>query len=136
MRFNILFAPFFYHYFPQVICYSLRIGCKHCSLIYYAYSIQIFCDFSGYSDMAVGLGLMFGVRLPYALLPRVVAFEMVEEDRFWFDVSLRVPLVAKVEQFVICEADEAVSAEWHARLLNGSDYPLPGVMPIFSGHRC
>jgi uncharacterized protein len=23
-------------------------------------------------------------------------------------------------------------AEWHARLLNGSDYPLPGVMPIFS----
>jgi seryl-tRNA synthetase len=24
---------------------------------------------------------------------------------------------AKVEQFVICEADEAVSAEWHARLL-------------------
>ena len=23
-------------------------------------------------------------------------------------------------------------AEWHARLLNGSDYPLPGVMPVFS----
>ena len=22
--------------------------------------------------------------------------------------------------------------EWHARLLNGSDYPLPGVMPMFS----
>src|SRR5262249_3941431 len=22
--------------------------------------------------------------------------------------------------------------EWHARLLNGSDYPLPGVMPLFS----
>src|SRR5207237_7310528 len=21
---------------------------------------------------------------------------------------------------------------WHARLLNGSDYPLPGVMPIYS----
>jgi mannonate dehydratase len=24
------------------------------------------------------------------------------------------------------------SESWHARLLNGSDYPLPGVMPIFS----
>ena len=24
------------------------------------------------------------------------------------------------------------NADWHARLLNGSDYPLPGVMPIFS----
>lgn len=23
-------------------------------------------------------------------------------------------------------------ADWHARLLNGSDYPLPGLMPIFS----
>jgi predicted TIM-barrel fold metal-dependent hydrolase len=23
-------------------------------------------------------------------------------------------------------------ADWHGRLLNGSDYPLPGVMPIFS----
>jgi mannonate dehydratase len=23
-------------------------------------------------------------------------------------------------------------ADWHARLLNGSDYPLPGVLPIFS----
>jgi mannonate dehydratase len=23
-------------------------------------------------------------------------------------------------------------ADWHARLLNGSDYPLPGVMPLFS----
>lgn len=23
-------------------------------------------------------------------------------------------------------------SEWHARLLNGSDYPLPGVMPLFS----
>jgi mannonate dehydratase len=23
-------------------------------------------------------------------------------------------------------------ADWHARLLNGSDYPLPGVMPLYS----
>ena len=24
------------------------------------------------------------------------------------------------------------STDWHPRLLNGSDYPLPGLMPIFS----
>jgi uncharacterized protein len=24
------------------------------------------------------------------------------------------------------------TGEWHARLLNGSDYPLPGLMPVFS----
>jgi alginate O-acetyltransferase complex protein AlgI len=29
-----------------------------------AYTLQIYFDFSGYSDMAVGLALMFGVRLP------------------------------------------------------------------------
>ena len=22
--------------------------------------------------------------------------------------------------------------EWHARLLNGTDYPLPGILPLFS----
>lgn len=29
-----------------------------------AYTFQIYFDFSGYSDMAVGLGWMFGIRLP------------------------------------------------------------------------
>jgi D-alanyl-lipoteichoic acid acyltransferase DltB (MBOAT superfamily) len=29
-----------------------------------AYTLQIYFDFSGYSDMAVGLALLFGVRLP------------------------------------------------------------------------
>jgi alginate O-acetyltransferase complex protein AlgI len=30
-----------------------------------SYTLQIFFDFSGYSDMAIGLGLMFGFRLPF-----------------------------------------------------------------------
>jgi alginate O-acetyltransferase complex protein AlgI len=30
-----------------------------------AYSLQIYFDFSGYSDMAIGLSLMFGIRLPF-----------------------------------------------------------------------
>jgi D-alanyl-lipoteichoic acid acyltransferase DltB (MBOAT superfamily) len=30
----------------------------------YAYTLQIYADFSGYSDMAIGLGLMLGFRLP------------------------------------------------------------------------
>jgi alginate O-acetyltransferase complex protein AlgI len=30
----------------------------------FAYGLQIYFDFSGYTDMAVGLGRMFGVRLP------------------------------------------------------------------------
>ncbi|MCB9682856.1 MAG: MBOAT family protein [Alphaproteobacteria bacterium] len=30
----------------------------------YAYTIQIYCDFSGYTDMALGIGLLMGVYLP------------------------------------------------------------------------
>ena len=30
-----------------------------------AFTIQIYFDFSGYSDMAIGLALMFGLRLPF-----------------------------------------------------------------------
>ena len=30
----------------------------------FCYALQIFCDFSGYSDMAIGLGRVFGFRFP------------------------------------------------------------------------
>lgn len=30
----------------------------------YAYALQIYCDFSGYSDMAIGLALMLGFQFP------------------------------------------------------------------------
>lgn len=30
----------------------------------YGYAVQIYCDFSGYSDMAIGLALLMGFRLP------------------------------------------------------------------------
>jgi alginate O-acetyltransferase complex protein AlgI len=30
----------------------------------YAYSIQIYCDFSGYTDVAIGSALLFGYKLP------------------------------------------------------------------------
>jgi D-alanyl-lipoteichoic acid acyltransferase DltB (MBOAT superfamily) len=33
-------------------------------LAVYAYAFQIYCDFSGYTDMAIGLARLFGLRLP------------------------------------------------------------------------
>ena len=30
----------------------------------YAYALRIYFDFSGYTDIAIGLGRLFGVRLP------------------------------------------------------------------------
>ncbi len=34
------------------------------ALAIYGYAVQIYCDFSGYSDMALGLALVLGIRLP------------------------------------------------------------------------
>ena len=33
-------------------------------LAVYGYSLQIYCDFSGYSDMAIGIALLLGFKLP------------------------------------------------------------------------
>jgi alginate O-acetyltransferase complex protein AlgI len=33
-------------------------------LLLYAFSLRLYLDFSGYTDIAIGLGLLFGVRLP------------------------------------------------------------------------
>lgn len=45
-----------------------------------AYSLQLYFDFSGYSDMAVGLGLMFGIRLPINFASPYKAASIIE---FW-----------------------------------------------------
>lgn len=49
----------------------------------FAYSLQIYFDFSGYSDMAIGLALMFGVRLPDNFLSPYQATGMIEFWRRW-----------------------------------------------------
>lgn len=33
-------------------------------LLLYGYALRLFFDFSGYSDIAIGIGILFGVRLP------------------------------------------------------------------------
>jgi len=44
-------------------------------------------------------GKLFGIRLPRALLPRVAAFEQAVDERFRFDVSLRLPLVGLLAHY-------------------------------------
>ncbi len=47
------------------------------------YALQIYFDFSGYSDMAVGLGLMFGLRLPLNFAAPYRAASIREFWRRW-----------------------------------------------------
>ena len=48
-----------------------------------AYTYQLYFDFSGYSDMAVGLGLMFGIRLPLNFYSPYKATNIVDFWRRW-----------------------------------------------------
>jgi D-alanyl-lipoteichoic acid acyltransferase DltB (MBOAT superfamily) len=48
-----------------------------------AYTMQIYYDFSGYSDMAVGLSILFGVRLPVNFMSPYQATSIIEFWRRW-----------------------------------------------------
>jgi alginate O-acetyltransferase complex protein AlgI len=52
-------------------------------LAIYGFSVQIYCDFSGYTDMAIGLALFLGVRLPTNFLRPYCAETLVEFWRRW-----------------------------------------------------
>jgi D-alanyl-lipoteichoic acid acyltransferase DltB (MBOAT superfamily) len=48
-----------------------------------AYTLQIYFDFSGYSDMAIGLGRLVGIRLPLNFASPYKATSIVEFWRRW-----------------------------------------------------
>ena len=48
-----------------------------------AYTFQIYFDFSGYSDMAVGLARMFGIRLPFNFDSPYKAASIIDFWRRW-----------------------------------------------------
>lgn len=48
-----------------------------------AYTMQIYFDFSGYSDMAIGLALLFGVRLPLNFNSPYQATSIIDFWRRW-----------------------------------------------------
>lgn len=48
-----------------------------------AYTFQIYFDFSGYSDMAIGLALLFGIRLPINFFSPYKAWSIIEFWRRW-----------------------------------------------------
>ena len=48
-----------------------------------AYTVQIYFDFAGYSDMAIGLGLLFGIRLPLNFNSPYKSVSIIEFWRRW-----------------------------------------------------
>jgi alginate O-acetyltransferase complex protein AlgI len=52
-------------------------------LAIYGFSVQIYCDFSGYTDMAIGLAMLLGVRLPNNFAQPYCADSVVDFWRRW-----------------------------------------------------
>jgi alginate O-acetyltransferase complex protein AlgI len=48
-----------------------------------AYTLQLYFDFSGYSDMAIGAALLFGIRLPLNFASPYKADSIIEFWRLW-----------------------------------------------------
>ncbi|QQR38407.1 MBOAT family O-acyltransferase [Devosia rhizoryzae] len=48
-----------------------------------AFTLQIYFDFSGYSEMAVGLGLMVGIQLPWNFATPYAAASLIDFWRRW-----------------------------------------------------
>ena len=49
----------------------------------YGYAIQIYCDFSGYSDMAIGISLLLGFNLPTNFAAPYLASNITEFWKRW-----------------------------------------------------
>ena len=52
-------------------------------LAVYGYALQIYCDFSGYSDIAIGIALLLGYRLPVNFLSPYQSTSITEFWRRW-----------------------------------------------------
>jgi alginate O-acetyltransferase complex protein AlgI len=48
-----------------------------------AYTFQLYFDFSGYSDMAIGIGFMFGIRLPFNFNSPYKSLSIIDFWRRW-----------------------------------------------------
>lgn len=73
-----------------------------------AYSLQLYFDFSGYSDMAVGLGLMLGLTLPINFNIPFRATSMIEFWKRWhitmtrfFMMYLYSPIALAISRWVM-----------------------------------
>jgi alginate O-acetyltransferase complex protein AlgI len=52
-------------------------------LAIYGFSVQIYCDFSGYTDMAIGLAMLLGIRLPNNFSQPYNASSIIDFWRRW-----------------------------------------------------
>ena len=60
-----------------------------CLMGIYGYALQIYCDFSGYSDMAIGIALLLGFRFPKNFDAPYKSATITEFWRRWHGAAVR-----------------------------------------------
>ena len=89
-----------------------------------AYALQLYFDFSGYSDMAIGLGLIFGLRLPLNFNSPFKATSISEFWRRWhmtmtrfFTTYLYTPLAVRGMRRVMGKSKDAPASRFERFVL-------------------
>ena len=112
----------------------------------YGYSIQIYCDFSGYSDMAIGIALLLGFRFPQNFNAPYKASSVSDFWRRWHIslsswirdyvyISLGGNRHGRVRMYLNQMVSMTLCGLWHGASLNfvvwGAMHGLPdvGVLP-------
>lgn len=98
-------------------------------LAIYGYTLQIYCDFSGYSDMAIGIALLLGFRFPQNFNSPYKSLSITEFWRRWhislsswlkdyLYISLGGNRRGKVRQYINLMLTMLLGGLWHGASLN------------------
>ena len=78
-----------------------------------SYTFQLYFDFSGYSDMAIGLGLLFGIRLPVNFNSPYKSRSIVE---FWTRWHISLSRFLRDSLYIPLGGNRASTPRWMANL--------------------
>ncbi len=98
-------------------------------LAVYGYTLQIYCDFSGYSDMAIGIALLLGFEFPKNFDSPYKSLSITEFWRRWhislsswlkdyLYISLGGNRLGRVRQYVNLMITMLLGGLWHGASLN------------------
>jgi len=92
-----------------------------------AYTVQLYFDFSGYSDMAIGLARMFGISLPLNFHSPLRASSIIDYWRRWHMTLQRFMVSYLYQPLSLYFTRKAMEAE----IDHGSIFGLSVVLPTF-----
>ena len=87
-----------------------------CLMGIYGYALQIYCDFSGYSDMAIGLALLLGFRFPKNFDSPYKSATITEFWRRWH-ISLGGNRKGKARTYLNLFLTMLIGGLWHGAAL-------------------